>query len=204
MKLFGITALTLAFLMLFGFDSSVTAQGRGGGRPSGAGQPSGTGRPDTAPGVDRGMGRASDRSGGRADDGWGNASTRSNGRFDSGIDRARNARERAADVSDTELNRYRGLSKKLGTTPEEMRARYEAALLANPDLKYGKFVAAHVVSDNLGGRYPNITASAILAGYINGDSLGKSLRNLGMTKEEAKAAEKNAEITMRDAKRRVQ
>lgn len=208
MKLFTFTALTLTFVFLFGSDS-VSAQGRsggnnGGGRPAGTGQPTGTGRPDTSPGVDRGMGRASDRSGGRADDGWANASTRSNGRYDSGIDRARNAREKAADLNDTELNRYRGLSKKLGTTPEEMRSRYEAAVLANPDLKYGHFVSAHVVSDNLSARYPNITADAILAGYINGDSLGRTLRNLGMTKEEAKAAEKNAEIAMLNAKRRVQ
>lgn len=204
MRSSAIIVFTLAIVTLLGIDTSVAAQGRGGGRPAGAGQPSGTGRPSSAPGVDRGMGTASDRSGGRADDGWGNASNRSNGRYDSGIDKTRNARERSTNLSDTELNRYRGISKKLGSTPEEMRARYEAALLANPELKYGKFVAAHVVADNLGGRYPNITADAILAGYIDGDSLGKTLRNLGMTKEEAKAAEKNAELAMRDAKRRVQ
>jgi hypothetical protein len=105
-------------------------------------------------------------------------------------------------MSDTELNRYRGLSKKLGTTPEEMRARYQAALLANPNLNYGNFVAANVIADNLGGRFPNVTSSNILAGLANGDSIGETLRNLRMTKEQAKIAQRDAEDKINAAKRR--
>jgi hypothetical protein len=100
------------------------------------------------------------------------------------------------------LNRYRGLSRKLGITPEEMRARYEAALLINPDLTYGQFVSANVVSDNLGGRFPAITSDAILAGYQNGDSLGRILRDLGMTKDQAKITEQDAKMKIDEAKRR--
>jgi hypothetical protein len=113
------------------------------------------------------------------------------------------ARDNADRVSETDLNRYRGLSRKLGNTPEDMRALYESALLTNPNLKFGNFVSAYVVADSLGERFPNVTAEAILLGYENGDSLGRTLRNLGMTKEQAKSAEENAKISMRDAKRRT-
>jgi hypothetical protein len=107
-------------------------------------------------------------------------------------------------MSDTELNRYRGLSKELGTTPEQMRAAYQAALMQNPDLKYGQFVAANVVSDNLGGRFPAITSQAILSGLANGDSLGQTLRNLGMSKQQAKDAQRNADDEIKAAKKRNQ
>lgn len=107
-------------------------------------------------------------------------------------------------MSDNELNRYRGLSRKLGTTPEEMRARYQAALVLNPDLNYGNFVAANVIADNLSGRFPNVTATNILAGLASGDSIGETLRNLRLTKEQAKIAQRDAEDKINAAKRRNQ
>lgn len=201
-KKFTIAAgLALAFLMVSGTGSATLAQGHGhsgggGGRPSGAGQPSGN------PGVDRGLGNASTNSGGRSDTGLGNASTRSNGRSNDGIDRARAGRNNSASLSDTDLNRYRGLSRKLGTTPEEMRSRYAAALAANPDLKYGQFVAANVIADNLNGRNPSITSSAILAGLANGDSIGQTLHSLGLAKDDAKATEKEAKQKIKAARSR--
>jgi len=188
---------TLAFVVLFAAASSIFAQGRGGGRPPGVG-----GGPPTGAGVDRGLGTASTRSNGRSDTGLGTAATNSNGRSTSGLNRARLARANANAMSDTELNRYRGLSKKLGTTPEQMRAAYQAALIANPDLSYGQFVAANVVSDNLHSRFPSITSSAILAGLANGDSIGRTLQNLGLSHEQAKAAEGTANDQIKAAKRR--
>lgn len=196
-------SLALVFLMVLDID----AQGRGGGRPAGGGggRPAGVGGgPPTGVGVDRGLGNASTRSNGRSDDGLNTAATRSNGRSTSGLDRARLASQNANAMSDTELNRYRGLSKKLGTTPEQMRAAYQAALMQNPDLKYGQFVAANVVSDNLGGRFPAITSQAILSGLANGDSLGQTLRNLGMSKQQAKDAQRNADDEIKAAKKRNQ
>ncbi len=205
-KTLAVAVFTVLILILASVNE-ISAQAHGGGRPATAGPPPGAGRPATTgqpvgTGVDRGIGNASTRSNGRSDDGLGNADLRSNGRSSSGIDRARLAKANANAVSDNELNRYRGLSKKLGITPAEMRARYEAALLANPNLKYGQFVSANVVADNLGGRFPGITSSAILAGYQNGDSLGHTLRNLGMTKDQAKITERDAEMKIDDAKRR--
>ena len=196
-------SLALMFLMVLDID----AQGRGGGRPAGGGggRPAGVGGgPPTGVGVDRGLGNASTRSNGRSDDGLDTAATRSNGRSTSGLDRARLASQNANAMSDTELNRYRGLSKKLGTTPEQMRAAYQAALMQNPDLKYGQFVAANVVSDNLSGRFPAITSQAILSGLANGDSLGQTLRNLGMSKQQAKDAQRNADDEIKAAKKRNQ
>ena len=192
------SAAAIAMVFCVAADSYAQGRGRGGGggRPATAGQPSG------GSGVDRGLGNAGSRSSGRSDNGLGNASTRSDGRSDDGLDRARAGRNNAASMSDNELNRYRGLSRKLGTTPEEMRARYQAALAANPDLKYGQFVAANVVADNLSGRYPAITSSAILSGLQSGDSLGETLRNLGLGKEAAKAAEHDAERKIKEAKNR--
>lgn len=201
-----VAAFALAFAVFAAAD--VSAQGRGGGRPAGAGggggrpagvgQPGGMGQPGGF-GVDRGLGTSSTRSRGRADDGRGNASDRSNGRSDVGLDRARagGAPERNSD----ELRRYTGISKKLDTTPEALRTSYEAALAANPDLRWGQFVAANVIADNLGTRFPNITSAAILTGLQNGDSLGETLEKLGLGEEQAELAEKEAKREIKASKK---
>src|SRR5687768_17379639 len=190
------TGLALAFVMCVAVQVDFAqgkGRGGGGGRPAGAGQPGGG---------NRGIGNASVRSGGRSDTGLGNAGAKSNGRSTAGLDRAQRARESANALSDNELNRYRGLSRKLGVTPEEMRARYEAALLQNPDLNYGNFVAAHVIADNHRTRFPAITSSAILAGLANGDSIGQTLQNLGMSKEQSRTAREIADDKIKAAKAR--
>ena len=186
-------------MLVLGLAAGTFAQGRGRGGGGGGRVAAG---PPPGSGVDRGIGNASNRSDGRSDGGLGNASSKSNGRSDAGLDRARLASMNANKMSDTELNRYRGLSKKLGTTPEEMRARYQGALLANPDLNYGNFVAAHVIADNLSGRFPNVTSTNILAGLATGDSIGETLQNLRLTKEQAKIAQRDAEDKIDAAKKR--
>ena len=197
-KVFSVLAAAFVVAFVFGVDGFAQGRGRGGGggRPANPGPPAGVG-------VDRGLGNSS-RSAGRSDDGLSNAATRSNGRSTSGRDRAARARANANALSDTEINRYRGLSKRLGVTPDEVRAQYEAALLLNPDLTFGNFVAANVIADNLArqGRFPNVTSTAILAGLANGDSIGQTLRSLGMPKDEANALKKNADERMKSAKRR--
>ena len=199
-------AFGLSFVLFASAD--ISAQGRGGGRPAsagggngggrpaGVGQPGGMGQPT---GVDRGLGTSSTRSDGRADTGRGNASTRSNGRSDTGLDRARAGG--APDRGSDELHRYNGLSKKLGTTPDALRASYEAALAANPDLTWGKFVSANVVASNLGRRFPNITSAAILDGLRTGDSLGETLQRLGLGEEQAELAEKEAKREIKASKK---
>jgi len=188
----------MLFAILFIASVDAFGQGRGGGRPAGAGGGNGGGRP-AGVGVDRGMGTASDRSRGRSDDGLGNASTRSNGRSMTGLERARMGG--APDRGSDDLQRYTGISKKLGTTPEALRASYDTALAANPDLKWGHFVSANVVANNLGGRFPNVTSAAILQGLADGDSLGETLQNLGMGEEQAEEAEKAAKREIKESKR---
>jgi len=193
----GIVVILAALATTGAYGQGRGHSGGGGGRPAGVG-----GGPPTGTGVDRGLGNASNRSGGRSDDGLNNAATRSNGRSTTGLERARMASDRANSMSDTDLNRYRGLSKKLGTTPEQMRAAYQAALMTNPDLNYGQFVAANVVADNLHGRFPAITSSALLAGLANGDSLGRTLQNLGLSHDQAKTAQRTADDQIKSAKER--
>jgi len=199
-------AFGLSFVLFASAD--ISAQGRGGGRPAGAGGGNGGGRPagvgqpggmGQPTGVDRGLGTSSTRSDGRADTGRGNASTRSNGRSDTGLDRARAGG--APDRGSDELHRYNGLSKKLGTTPDALRVSYEAALAANPDLTWGKFVSANVVANNLGRRFPNINSAAILDGLRTGDSLGETLQRLGLGEEQAELAEKEAKREIKASKK---
>ena len=208
-KLSVFTALTLAFLLVSGINQNTFAQGRGngGGRPSGNPNAGGSGRSTGNPGVDRGIDMSSDRSNGRSDRGRDTASERSNGRSDDGIERARNGREngRAGEQmpSDNELNRYRGIARKMNTTPENLRSQYEAALAANPDLKFGQFVAANMIADNLNSRNSSITASAILSGLQSGKSIGQTLRDLGISDDDAKQAEKETKRQIKSDKSKV-
>jgi hypothetical protein len=151
--------------------------------------------------VGRGIGTSSDRSNGRADVGRSTASDRSNGRSDVGLDRAALQRQNAVDAN-KDLRDHPELATRLHTTANDLRNGYQSALLVNPNLKFGQYVAATRLAANLGGRFPNVTRSAILAGLANGDSIGKTLRNLGVGKDEAKDAEKTVDREIKDARRR--
>ena len=196
-KTISLFSLALSLLLIAGATSYTSAQGRGGGRPANAGPPAGT--PNG--GVSGGLGNASTHSNGRSDDGLGTASTNSNGRSDAGLDRARRGSDNANMPDNNELNRYNGISRKLGVSPETLRAQYAAALATNPDLKFGQFVAANVIADNLNGRNSAITSSAILLGLQNGDSIGKTLKNLGISGDEAKRIEKAAKKQIKESKK---
>lgn len=199
-ELRALAGIALAALLLIMCASvSVSAQGRGrgggGGNSGGGGNPGRGGGPPTGIGVDRGLGNASDRSGGRSDDGLGRASDRSNGRSDAGLERARAAEENGR-RADEDLRRHPGIAHGLGTSPTQLRSDYQAALTLNPNLRFGQFVAAHAIANNLNAAHPNITTEAILAGLQHGRSIGQTLQSLGLSSAEAKQAEK-------DAKRRI-
>lgn len=203
-----LAVLALACLFVLGAQSVASAQGRGrgGGNPSagnpgrGVGNSGGIGRPEGV-GVDRGTGRSSDRSDGRADRGRATASERSNGRSDAGLERARLRGENGR-RADKELREHPGVAERLNTPPGRLREEYEAALALDPDLKFGQFVAANVLARNHGGRNPAITTEAILAGLRRGDSVGRTLQNLGLSSREAKDAEKRAKDEIEEARRR--
>src|SRR5262249_49290707 len=172
-------------LFILGVNTIVSAQGRGhgggGGKGSGMGQPGGAG-------VDRG----SDVSSGRADNGRSTASDRSNGRSDTGLDRARMASENLNNAN-KDLTKHPGIASTLHTNANALRAGYQQALLTNPGLTFGNYVAATRLAQNLGTRHPNITRDAILSGLASGKSIGQTLQNLGLSSREAKDAKKQAE-----------
>lgn len=190
-------------VLVLGFAASISAQGKGrgggGGRGSGGGGGNGGG-PPAGVGVDRGIGNSSVRSEGRADNGRSNASEKSNGRSDAGLERARMASSRLRDA-DKDLREHPGLPHALHVNANDLRAGYQAALVNNPDLKFGNYVAATRLSQNLGSRHPNITRNAILAGLGSGRSLGQTLQDLGLSDHEASAARKRAEREIKEARK---
>src|SRR6266498_1109655 len=195
--------LYVAMVCLFTVSLTATAfgQGRGGGRGGGVGGGQGSGGgPPSGVGVDRGIGNASGRSNGRSDEGLGNASDRSNGRSDAGLDRARLAADNRRQA-DKDLREHPGIANTLHVNANDLRGGYQAALLVNPNLKFGQYVAATRLGQNLHSRFPNITRDAILAGLGSGDSLGRTLQNLGLSSNEASEAKKQAEREMKNAKK---
>ncbi len=182
----------LLCLLAFGMNTSIVAQGRGGGRGAGAGggRPAGVGQPSGV-GVGGGLGTASERSGGRSDRGLGTASERSGGRVDEGLARARAAHDNRQQA-DAEMRRNPQVADELNTTPDRLRRGYEEALAANPNLKFGQFVAANMLARNLGANNPRVTTGAILNGLAEGNSIGRTLQSLGVSKHEAEDAVRNS------------
>ena len=199
-------SIALMLFFVLGAYSLVSAQGRGrgggvgngGGRGVGPGGNPNVGRPSGI-GVDRGLGNASEKSKGKSDAGLANASVKSKGKSDAGLNRARIA-SRMRDADD-ELGKHPGISKGLRLSHDELRRRYENALLTNPDLTFGNFVAANRLGQNLGRRNPNITTNAILAGLANGRSIGQTLQDLGLSSRDAKDAEKEAKDRIKEWKK---
>ncbi len=199
------THVAFLCLLVLVLATGAFAQGKGGGKGGGGGRGSGGGSghgggPPAGIGVDRGLGNASERSGGRSDDGLSNASSKSNGRSDAGHERARRASSNLRRADD-DLRDHPGVPRALHTNANDLRAGYQAALATNPDLTFGNYVSATRVSQNLGSRFPNITRDAILSGMASGRSLGQTLQDLGLNEREAKDARKRAEAEIKAARK---
>jgi len=191
--------LVLVSLLVLTLATGVFAQGKGHGAGAGASGGRGGG-PPSGVGADRGLGNASDRSGGRSDDGLGNASTKSNGRSDDGLDRARKADSNLRHADD-DLRDHPNLPNALHTNANDLRSGYQAALATNPNLTFGNYVAATRLGQNLHDRFPNVTRDAILNGLASGRSLGQTLQDLGLSSDEAKAARKRADAEIKAARK---
>ena len=191
----------LLCLLVLALAVGAFAQGKGRGGGSGRGSGGGSNRgggPPPGTGVDRGLGNASERSGGRSDDGLSNASTKSKGRSAEGIERARSNNLRRAD---DDLRDHPRLAKALHTNANDLRSGYQAALAVNPDLTFGNYVSATRLGQNLNRRFPNITRDAILGGLNSGRSLGQTLQDLGLNERESKDARKRAENEIKAARK---
>lgn len=187
----------LVLVLATGAFAQGKGKGGGGGRGGGSGHGGG---PPTGAGVDRGQGNASERSKGRSDDGLSNASTKSKGRSDEGLERARRANDNLR-RADNDLRDHPGIPRALKTNANDLRAGYQAALATNPDLKFGNYVSATRLSQNLGSRHPNITRTAILNGLASGRSLGQTLQDLGLNERESNEARKQVERELKEARK---
>jgi hypothetical protein len=96
-------------------------------------------------------------------------------------------------TADNDLRKHPNLASDLHVNANDLRAGYQAALTTNPNLTFGQYVAATRLAHNLGDTNPNITRAAILAGLANGDSIGKTLQKLGLSKDETKSALKRVD-----------
>ena len=105
-------------------------------------------------------------------------------------------------AADDDLRKHPNLANDMHVNANDLRAGYKAALAVNPNLKFGQFVAATRLARNLGRRNPNITRAAILAGLANGDSIGKTLQNLGLSKDQAKSATRRVDEEIKESKRK--
>ena len=190
---------TMVCLFVVTLTTSAFAQGRGRGGGGGNGRGSGNAGGPPGVGVDRGLGNASSRSNGRSDEGMRTASERSKGRSDAGLERARVANNNLRDA-DRELREHPRVAHALRVNANDLRSGYQAALATNPELKFGQYVAATRLEQNLGGRFPNVTRNAILDRLADGDSIGEALRDLGVGSDEAKAAKKQAEREIKAAR----
>ena len=191
----------LLCLLVMGLSVGVFAQGKGRGGGSsrgGGGGSSNRGGPPPGSGVDRGLGNASDRSGGRSDAGLSNASTKSKGRSAEGLERARSNNLRRAD---DDLRDHPNLPRSLHTNANDLRSGYQAALAVNPDLTFGNYVSATRLGQNLNPRFPNVTRDAILSGLNSGRSLGQTLQDLGLNERQAKDARRRADDEIKAAKK---
>jgi hypothetical protein len=92
------------------------------------------------------------------------------------------------------------MTRALHLNANDLRNDYRVALATNPDLKFGQFVAATRLGQNLGGRQPAITRSAILSRLAAGRSIGQALQDLGLSKSEAGEAKKRAEREIKMAR----
>ena len=107
-------------------------------------------------------------------------------------EQARIMRETRLREASREIEKNPRITEQLKMSAIDLRIEYKTALAANPNLKFGQFVAANMIAQNLGSTNSKITVDAILLRLSKGNSVGEALRDLGLSKEEAKQAEAEA------------
>jgi hypothetical protein len=142
--------LLVGLMLVFGLSAGVFAQGKGKGKGKG----SGNGNSNSSRGN-------SNKSKNSDDSLWNGFPGDRNGRGNGG-----------------QAQRFNGLSKKTGISAGALQSRFEAERSLNPDLTYGQFVAAHMISRNHRGVLPG----DILGGLRDGRSIGQTLKNKGWDK----------------------
>ena len=111
-------------------------------------------------------------------------------------------RENNRRQAEKELRAHPDMPARLNTTADELREGYREALSRNLFLKFDQYLAATRLAANLGPARPNVTREAILKGLATDKSIGRTLRDLGLSKEEAKEAENRVKSEIKESKRR--
>jgi hypothetical protein len=99
-----------------------------------------------------------------------------------------------------ELRKYRNIAAKLKLTPEQLLFQFTGRASIQ-FLTFNDFLLAKVIASNLEATHPNITADVLLSGLRNGKSFTRTMRNSGISRDEAKAIEKNARQEIEESKR---
>ncbi len=191
-KFFGVMA---GFVLIFAMSNSVLAQGKSGNKGksnvnrgksaekrnsdrSNRGDRDGRDRSDRN---DRDRRNRSDRDD-RDDRDRQNRDDDDDNNYRGNRDRWRNNqnRDNRGDRLEGKSNRFRGLSKKIGMSPEDAQDWYERERDLNPNLTYGQFVAANMIARRNNSRYSNITTEAILDRLRDGDNFGQAVKDLGL------------------------
>lgn len=185
--------LVAACVFVLGGQTSVSAQGRGGGGIA-------VGRPPAGGGSS--MGRGPDMNRGRVDDGLSRATEKPGQRPDPVRELARIRRDNALSA-DKDLREHPEMAASLRTTADDLREGYRAALALNPTLKLSQYVLATRLTLNLGVSHPRVTRRELLIGFTEGHSISRTLRDLGLSSEEAKEAHLRAEREIKESRRRT-
>lgn len=137
----------LLLMLITALSADAFAQGKGKGNGGGNGKGAGQGQAKSK----------------NSDDYW--------DRDDDGNGKGKSKKNDGLSGSD---NRFKGLSKKLGRSPESLRDWYNSERAVNPNLNYGQFVAANMVARN-----HNMSPETFLRGFRRGRSIGQTLRDNG-------------------------
>ena len=192
-----LTALASAFVLVLAARSSAPAQARPGGGAAGAGR---------SQRVESAMGRSIDVSMGRSNGGTNmggpelpNLPNREPYEYAERA-RLRDINERNADK---DLRNHPDMPARLNTTADELRKGYREAVFHNPLLTFGQYVAVTRLAANLGPTHPKVTRVALLNGLTARKSIERTLRDLGLGKDEAKEARRRAEREIKESSRRA-
>ena len=185
------TTLALVCVFALAVQTSASAQARG-GTGMASGMPAAGGY---------GMGRGADMSRGRVDDGLVRARERPNERPDPAREIARIQGENVRHA-ERDLREHPEVAPFLNTTTEVLRAGYRRELIRNPTLTFGRYVLLTRLAANLKATHQHVTREELLVGVAEGKSVERTLRSLGLDREEAKEARQRAEREVKETMRR--
>lgn len=99
-----------------------------------------------------------------------------------------------------ELKKYQTIATKLKTTPEVLLFQF-TYIANNQFLTFDNFLLANVIASNLEATHPDIRADVLLSGLRHRKSFTRTMRDFGLSLEEAKAVEKTAKQEIKESKR---